>query len=652
MKTSKFFLTAAGLSFLAVSCAKEVAPAGKSETGNSLVINAVMGVKTSFAGLDEANNHIVAWNEGDVITVFDTEGNAYVSEGCEGGVSTSFTVNDFPSGKTPAYAIYSGANPSDSWSSGKINTVAKSSQTVTADGNFSNGSSLCTGAITFSEDKYTLEMHHITGLLKIKVDMDNVASIKVAGSGANDVIAGSISVTPGAVPSFEVVSGVKSVDLNCQIEGAKTFTKGKEYYICALPGTISNPVITVTNKFGNTVKLVRSSAVEVKRGEISNIGTLSGLSWDLSAPGYANCYIVRCGGKYKFTPTQGCSGESVGEIASVDLLWETADKNADEGINVHDVIKTVGFSDDYVTFETADSYRSGNALVAAKDADGTILWSWHIWLMDKDTNLSDVQWGSMVLMDRSLGDVKNTGTPRSSMLYQWGRKDPFPGGRGDGKMIAVAGTATSYAKAQGDVAKSIKNPTIVYGVLSTSSAGAQPCGLNCGDEDMWGAKGDKTKYDPCPYGYRVPVSDNEAGDIAASKFAEFNKNPKWYASDDGDHKKNTFEIALNSGVITKFGRSASIKLNTKKSEYSKCKYELQYDGTAFYMWTANSLAKRRGVCIRCSNSSSGASATLQATTSDGDATYNSKNNGYTVRCERIAVTTKSSESLSKDAMSW
>ncbi|WP_147625832.1 hypothetical protein [Alistipes provencensis] len=66
---------------------------------------------------------------------------------------------------------------------------------------------------------------------------------------------------------------------------------------------------------------------------------------------------------------------------------------------------------------------SGNAVVAATDAAGKILWSWHLWVTtySPDTNQG---W-----MDRHLGAMANSkeaGSAAFGLLYQWGRKDPFP----------------------------------------------------------------------------------------------------------------------------------------------------------------------------------------------------------------------------------
>lgn len=76
---------------------------------------------------------------------------------------------------------------------------------------------------------------------------------------------------------------------------------------------------------------------------------------------------------------------------------------------------------------TPDVYKKGNAVVAAKDASGVILWSWHIWLTDQP-NEEVYKNDAGVMMDRNLGalSVQKGSVLSLGLLYQYGRKDPFP----------------------------------------------------------------------------------------------------------------------------------------------------------------------------------------------------------------------------------
>lgn len=633
-----------------ISCAKEVKPAAEQSVENCIVITAVSS-KTGFDGTDASGNHKVSWSEGDVITVFDEDGTAYVSEGCTAGAAAKFTVNNFPVGKTPKYAVFSGTAPSDTYSAGKINTVAKGTQTIASDDNFASDAAISTGIIESGDQGYTLEMKNVMGLVKVRVGEDKISSIRIAGA-ASDVLAGPVAVVPSATPSATGSAAVNSVTINYKSSSADTFTKGKDYYFCVLPGTITKPTITLTTTFGHVAKVARAEDVIVKRGEISYVGELTNLVWDLNTEGTANCYPIFQAGTYRFTPTKGCSSTPIEGISSMEILWETADTKDAPAANA--VIKEVKYENGYVVFSTPATKKSGNALIAAKDAGGKILWSWHIWVNDSKIGVHEWKSG-MILMDRNLGDFKNTGTPRSSMLYQWGRKDPFPAGRGDSNMIGVQGTATTGANDQGTYEKSILNPTVLYGKLSDASNGAQACWQS--DNDRWGNNGEKTIDDPCPVGYKVPSAWEtypSTISIANSRFSELVEKPTWQTSSSGVHYANSFDLTLENGTLIRFAKTCFIRVNTKKSDCANASYTPKYDGTAFYLWTStqcgkDSPAKRRAVVIRNTNASG---ATIWADTSD-DTSYCAKNNAYAVRCELIKTGTKaSSESLSKEAINW
>lgn len=101
-----------------------------------------------------------------------------------------------------------------------------------------------------------------------------------------------------------------------------------------------------------------------------------------------------------------------------------------------------------IVVSTAD--KVGNALIGLR-IGGEIRWSWHIWVTRYDPNAELVAFGKIytwdnngdgvtdyTFMDRNLGAVINKAlienTPADSLaacglLYQWGRKDPFPGDR-------------------------------------------------------------------------------------------------------------------------------------------------------------------------------------------------------------------------------
>ena len=235
---------------------------------------------------------------------------------------------------------------------------------------------------------------------------------------------------------------------------------------------------------------------------------------DLSKEGTANSYIVSEPGAYKFTPTKGNSSESVGEIASAEVLWETF--GTDVTPNKGDLVKDVKYEDGAVYFETPSEYKEGNAVIAAKDASGTILWSWHIWLTDEPEG-QEYYNNAGTMMDRNLGATSATpgDVGALGLLYQWGRKDPFLGGSSISyesyyaydkakSTIVWPYVAVSSNANTGTIAYTTANPT-TFITYNRSNYDWYYTGDNSTDNTRWTtSETNKSIYDPCPSGWRVP----------------------------------------------------------------------------------------------------------------------------------------------------
>ena len=228
---------------------------------------------------------------------------------------------------------------------------------------------------------------------------------------------------------------------------------------------------------------------------------------DLSNNGTANCYIVTDPGKYCFRINMGNSDELVGRWDDADeyptcaeVVWESFGRN--ESIEEKDLIQNVEYSETYITFETAEYFREGNALIAIRNAKDEIIWSWHIWITDQP--MEQIYYNDAgVMMDRNLGAVApmpeeeydDRGT--HGLLYQWGRKDPFLG-------LAESTISWPYeavADAEhGTIEYATSHPTQFIKVAQFSKYHW----LYEEYSDYPGWQSSKTIYDPCPVGWRVP----------------------------------------------------------------------------------------------------------------------------------------------------
>ncbi|WP_455992968.1 hypothetical protein [Prevotella sp.] len=245
-----------------------------------------------------------------------------------------------------------------------------------------------------------------------------------------------------------------------------------------------------------------------------------------------------------------------GANASVDgaeVVW------ADAADLVHSPSITHVGGEGFLDFEVkASDIQSGNAVVAVKKG-GTTVWSWHLWFAPKDaldkikvTNHQNVnyyftkealgwkptQWSGStydkartvkVKVEQTIanGGVKqetvinitqNPGGVKkgATTLYQFGRKDAFPG-------VAKADLASNshFTEDAGD------NMSITNGILNPNKfyISGSNWWNNYGYYNLWSADNTvtgnwnvgndnpvvKTVYDPCPVGFKMPANNAFTG---------------------------------------------------------------------------------------------------------------------------------------------
>ena len=266
-------------------------------------------------------------------------------------------------------------------------------------------------------------------------------------------------------------------------------------------------------------------------GNDMRVGNVSSVT-DLNASGEtANCYVATnpntwymfnntMMGNGKATPANGAANSS--DIipsrlnpANADVLWESVN-TADAPTAGTVVNNNIYLLKDRFLFRSGST--AGNAVIAARDASNTILWSWHIWrtegvpagrALKAITDGAGFTVPALTLMDRNLGALR--ATPNSSLTseqdnglyYQWGRKDPFQ----------TQGSITSAAGGSGITpADAVKNPTTFYtgSDWTTCNNNLWGCPLTgtvtiSGDKFNTNA-GNKSIYDPCPVGWKVMPS--------------------------------------------------------------------------------------------------------------------------------------------------
>lgn len=226
---------------------------------------------------------------------------------------------------------------------------------------------------------------------------------------------------------------------------------------------------------------------------------------DLSVSETANCYIVSQIGTYGFRPVKGNSQEPVGEMSTVEVLWESF--GTDVAPETGDLVSNAQIFGEYILFSTPDTYSEGNAVIAAKDADGNILWSWHIWLTDVPEDQEYLN-NAGTMMDRNLGATSATpGDPGAlGLMYQWGRKDPFLGSAFISEPVEALSTIewpeiVQNDETTGTIEYSVAHPTTFIASNKNNSDWYYSVDKTT-DDTRW--QSEKTIYDPCPAGYRIP----------------------------------------------------------------------------------------------------------------------------------------------------
>lgn len=274
---------------------------------------------------------------------------------------------------------------------------------------------------------------------------------------------------------------------------------GVTYYYCYY--TEQNGVL----RYGKPQKFTISDPYKSAQKDLNVMSAV-----DLSSMGTANCYIVSKPGVYKFRSAESGQDHALKDVEFCTILWETF--GTDLTPSVCDLISGVCYKDGYIMFQTSDVFREGNAVIAAKDIYGTILWSWHIWFTDQPlSQIYNFDSGSM--MDRNLGATSATSGDVGTLglLYQWGRKDPFL----SVSAINSSSTAKSTLKWPSPVLSDPNTGTLEFAITHPTTFISTDRNSNYNDWYWYGnhdtrwttSDRAKSKYDPCPLGWRVPDAE-------------------------------------------------------------------------------------------------------------------------------------------------
>ena len=588
-------MIAAALSF---SCQKaELENNEVADKGNNEVVDFVPGpgkilavtptgaeTKVAFGTANDDGSIPVVWVNGDAIKVYsenNTTGAEYTFEGTD---ASSAVFTGAPVEGETRYAVYPATRAKD-MKDGKVgvsfadlqqkqlfhSTLKNNSNNLkympmwakeTSEGVFTF-ENLC-GAVAFRFNDY----QELRGMKITNVTLTS-KSVNISGWGYVDPATGELTLY-GSDESDRYIS-VNNDKSTGPYDIANTEEKsindaGKTGFIMALPaGTYpeNDLTVTITDNFGRVFERVITSELVVRPGELRTFPTLS----FTFSYGKSNCIVVKKRETKSFDAAPYYSFSKSLAVDSMQPVMTVKVENGENGEDVEAVETLVPFCEEGTTLERVWGIRNnyakptvtsilpdgnftkkgntititggtnvGNALLALKASDGTILWSWHIWVVDDlaDQTYTNCE-GQPTFLDRNLGATSNVYNNKYSigLYYQYGRKDPFVIRTDAFTVVTKSGdyyTAdveiTDVVVRNSDnsnMSWTIKNPNkrIVY---TETAAVSPPAGFynwlspTAEIESNWGSPGKvttvdecaaskggyKTIYDPCPEGYRVP----------------------------------------------------------------------------------------------------------------------------------------------------
>lgn len=340
-----------------------------------------------------------------------------------------------------------------------------------------------------------------------------VHSIKMRNLGVRSFAEGNAVVYEAIVVPQMLANSVPLIEISSKsvsylLEDMFNFKPGVSYTYTATLNTSTTSIkvdigceVEDWNNIGN-----EGSGGEGGGSEGEDDGIDLSIYTNLSAEGTANCYMIKEAGNYRFKAVKGNSDATVGNVKSVEVLWESF--GTDVAPQTGDIIASAGYKNGYVYFSTPEAFANGNASIAVRNSKGVILWSWHIWSTEQGWTDQVYANNAGTMMDRNLGATSATpgDVGALGLLYQWGRKDPFMGAGSisENRFAASTGEWKSVSGSQ-TIDYAEENPMIFIMEYEWCTGTG---GYGTDYTKRW-MDSEKTIYDPCPVGYKVPKGGDE-----------------------------------------------------------------------------------------------------------------------------------------------
>lgn len=632
-------------------------------TGEADTFTALAATRTQVGDIADDGALTIEWSVGDTLGVFSEDGqpSVFTSTNTEPATSTTFTGTLTGSGE-PRYAFY----PYDA----EVTDLTKIPVTIPAEQMYRDETSVAqydfkaSNSITANANGgYRMAMRQMAALVRFQVDLSGVPdladdelllAVTIRPTDGGEPMTGDFTYSLANLDAGLSSSGETNDGLTIRFAVPPTARETITAYAVVAPGKHEGEDWTcdfVTDRQEGTFKTTALCDFEAGKyytvpltAEVlkTNAAVIAPIPEE-ELEETANCYIVTKAGEYSLKATvigNGPKGIIPGagfhtenpyiNPKSAKVLWSdkkgfVTDVRLENGRVYYTVPESVAFTDGTI---------SGNAVIAVysePDCQGDILWSWHIWGtqgMPEDEEYTNQAGAKFLVMDRELG-ASSPGRYDDPLLYQWGRKDPFPSCDIQGSRFFLDGTtltsidnlkgwAYKLQKDDATIEDAVRNP--MYLIAGTSQS-AQHNWLGKTNVYLWGDgkrklpekltdpsagagwEQQKTIYDPSPVGYRVAniftfsgftdmpsgttadvTEPNEGNSIVVARldYINFVKHltNTWYFQKNADDTEGTqyADIVVRDGYLG---------------------YEKKNNGKGGYWWAAESFVGDDGKTYAC-----------------------------------------------------
>lgn len=526
----------------AVSCAKEMqpndnveAPKGELKTftiGASIDNSTIAGEPASKANLNDDLQ--VLWQAKDTIGLVTADGAitpAVIVEGSEGNTSAVFSYQSEEE-LDAVYAYYPYTSKAkvcqQSVTDGKLTTSLLQDQDRPNNGLVVKNTLIMVAKV----EESGVVFKNTCAIAKISVKGSpvvtrhlyvNTPHASLSGAGTVDMTSDNpVFVTNSfddvTIDNNKVSERFSFIDIDAK---GVTITPGDDYvfagYLVMPAGTYHNlsfellSTVDGNNQYIQTYSPVTDIVMNAGRIRPLNITVEVPKTFtDLSADGkIANCYMIQNESTEYFGFRLATRAYANGKGTNTDLTISNAYNATVLWQSTEGLISAVTFNKvNKMIYFKRDTQKTGNAVITLRSREGQVIYSWNIWVPGETVGTN--AFGDYELMDRNLGSYGTTGYTKIGAFYQQGRKEPFPGAAaGTGSVVygAVYPNVIKTVKAQNGKSQDWANAHPNAYIWGTANEGRQDW-RSAYDNNLWVSTNVylKRPQDPCPYGYRVPIT--------------------------------------------------------------------------------------------------------------------------------------------------